>query len=330
MKWLWRLLPYNISHMLTLQAIKAGLPRIYSVYDNIDGFPLRTVLPGVGELLHPIGLAAGFDRNASCPVALSNLGFSFLEIGTVTPDPHRRKANDALLADQFGIIDRRSLTNLGSVEVCKRLHKVKWKDDLTPLAVNIGCNDNTASTGMVYDYLKGVEMFENVSHFMVINLSTSQHNITGEIIDALSLELSPQTLRKCWLKIEPNMSRSVLQELVVQVKKRNFGGLVLTNNYRLRKDTAISGHNLSALANDYLDWVNEAVRGELPIISCGGVLTGADIVARLRRGASAVEIYTALAYFGLGVVRKLLLETVFELRRLGITSVEESKGTHWQ
>lgn len=334
-----RLLPPTTAHRLALQALRRGwgVPRRPLL--ELQDFPLQVELQGVGKLLHPIGLAAGFDTGARCPRALQRIGFAFVEIGTVTPFAQRGSLHPRIvrLPQQLGLLDRVGCGNDGMEAVAERLQALKWEVDFVPLAVNIGSNSKTVAVGAVYDYLKGIAKFQELAHFIVLNVSAAHRGDLRSLADrdfikAIAAETDKSVLAKLWLKLDPDMERSEFQQLVACVAQQGFGGLVLTDTHRVQHpyEGGQSGHSLALLAVDRLEQAYQVVRGELPLIASGGILTGSDIVQRIRRGASAVEIYTAFAYYGTGVIARLLREMVAELQLLGFPSVMAAKDTYWQ
>ena len=334
-----RLLPPTTAQRLTQLALRRGwgLPR--RPLPEMQNFPLRIKLPGVGELLHPIGLAAGFDTDASCLPALPRLGFAFLEVGTVTPLAQRTRARPRIvrLPQQFGLLDRTACANDGMEKVAARLQALRWEVSAVPLAVNIGSNHRTLAAGAVYDYLKGIATFRELAHFIVLNVSASQQAglrspADRAFISTVAAETDKSLLPKLWLKLDPDMARQEFQALVAAVAEHGLGGLVLTDTRRVLTPYVggQSGHSLALPAVARLEQAYQVVRGELPLVASGGILSGSDVVQRIVRGASAVEIYTAFVYYGAGVVAKLLREMVAELQLLGFPSVMAAKDTFWQ
>ena len=326
----WRWLQFLPSETLRAAALRIVQIRGARRFSNSPvTINMRSRVQGVGELVHPIGLAAGIDRNASCPQKLANLGFSFLEIGTVTPKPQRSKSRIARLPKQFGVQDGRNYDNAGMEVVAARLQALSWHDEFLPLAVNIGKNKDTMEVGAAYDYLRGIRQFCDYAHFIVLNLSTLTNAKNEDLLHTIVRETDTETHHKLWIKLEPNLTRPMFQHYIATAAELGFAGFVLTNT-RATAPAWQSGHNLTTLATSYLEWAYEVLQGKLPIIASGGILTGSDVVQRIVRGASAVEIYTAFIYFGIGAVNKLLKETMQELAQLGYNSIEEARGSLWQ
>ncbi len=333
-----RLLPPTTAQRLTQLALRRGWGVPRHPLPELQHFPLRVELRGVGELLHPIGLGAGFDPDAACLSFLPRLGFAFLEVGSVTPLAQRTGSRPRVvrLPQQLGLLDRTACANDGMEKIAARLQALRW-DNFVPLAVNLSSNRRTLAVGAVYDYLKGIATFRELAHFIVLNVSASQQvgrrsPADRVFLDTIAAETDKTVLSKLWLKLDPDMARQEFQALVDRAAKRGFGGLVLTDTRRVVRpyEGGESGHSLALPAVAKLEQAYQVVRGELPLIASGGVLSGSDIVQRIMRGASAVEIYTAFVYYGTGVVAKLLQEMIAELQVLGFPSVVAAKDAYWR
>lgn len=329
------LLPGTTRQRLLMSALGAGLvpyPRLPA--DERQAW--RTVIPNVGQLVHPIGLAAGFDRDGSYLHRLNSLGFSFLEVGSVTPQPQPDQANQRLFRRDLGLFAEPGAATVDFETLADRLQAMDWPVEFVPLAVNVCMNRDTVSGGAVYDYLRGIDRFRDLAHFIVVNLATPELEglpslATSVFVRELAQELEPSLLAKVWLKLAPTNDRNALQTLVASVAEQQFAGLVLTDSRRVERPWAgrQSGHDLATIASSCLEWAYQVTEGELPLIASGGILTGHDVVQRLRRGACAVEVYSACVYFGVDVVSRLLTEMQAELQLLGFSSVNELRNSHW-
>ena len=266
-------------------------------------------------------------------------GLPFVEVGTVTPRAQRPHTRPRIvrLPQQVGLLDRNACANEGMEEVAARLQALRWEVSNVPLAVNIGSNQRTLAAGAVYDYLQGIETFRELAHFIVLNVSASQREglhfpADRAFISTIAAESDKSVLPKLWLKLDPDLARQEFQALVAAVAEHGFGGLVLTDTRRVLTPYAggQSGHSLALPAVARLEQAYQVVQGELPLVASGGVLSGSDVVQRIMRGASAVEIYTAFVYYGVGVVAKLLREMIAELQLLGFPSVMAAKDAYWQ
>ena len=296
----------------------------------------RTVIPKVGQLVHPIGLAAGFDRDGSYLHRLNSLGFSFLEVGSVTPRPQPTRSNSRLTRQGLGLFSESEQATVSLEMLANRLQAIDWPVEFVPLAVNVCMNRDTVVSGAVYDYLRGIDCFKDLAHLIVANLATPEleglPSIATEVFAReLAQELAPTMLAKVWLKLAPTNDRKTFQKLVATIADQQFAGLILTDSRRVEQPRIgrQSGHDLANIASSCLEWAYQVTEGELPLIASGGILTGHDVVQRLRRGACAVEVYSACVYFGINVVARLLTEMQTELQLLGFSSVSDVRGSYW-
>lgn len=329
------LLPGTTRQRLLMSALDYGLvplPRL--PIDKMQAW--RTVIPNVGELVHPIGLAAGFDREGSYLHRLNSLGFSFLEVGSVTPRPQPAQHSYRLTRRPLGLFTDSELPTVDIDSLAGRLQAIDWPVEFVPLAVNVCMNRDTIVGGAVYDYVRAIEKFKDLAHFIVVNLATPELEglpspATNAFVRELAQELEPTILSKVWLKLAPTNDRNTLQTLVTSIADQRFAGLILTDSRRVEQPRAgrQSGHDLVNIASSCLEWAYQITEGELPLIASGGILTGHDVVQRLRRGACAVEVFSACIYFGVGVVARLLTEMQAELQLLGFSSVSDARNSYW-
>ena len=335
-----RLLPAETAHELALELMSRGwleylpAPRVSGL-----GSGMRVEVPGLGTLAHPLGLAAGFDKNALAPRAFSRLGFTFLEIGTVTPRPQPGNPKPRLFRqpEQRALINRMGFNSDGATTVADRLARLNWHPDEAPLGINCGKNKDTPPERAIADYLQVIETCRTVARYFVINISSPntpglRDLATPEFIGQLADELGASLLAKVWVKLDPDRPRRELQALVAALADRGFQGVILSNTHRVTAPEVggQSGQPLTALATSCLEWAYEVHRGALPMVASGGVLSGADVYARLARGALAVQVYTALVYRGPWTVVKLLTELDHELRLRGLATVQDAIGSYYQ
>jgi dihydroorotate dehydrogenase len=334
-----RLLPPETAHQIGIKAMEHGLlkimprPRPYSM-----PVPLHVTLPGIGRLRHPVGLAAGFDKNASCPGAFEWLGCSFLEIGTVTPKPQPGNPKPRLFRypETMSMINRMGFNSDGAEAVIKRLQKINWSPSRIPLGINVGKNKNTPPDRAIDDFAACINAFSEFASWLTINISSPntpglRDLATVEFIRDLAQAIG--TLRsKCWIKLDPDMNRTTFQTLIATISEEGFQGVVLSNTHRVEwpQSGGQSGHPLLSQSNQCLEWAWTVTNGKLPMIATGGVISGIDAFQKLIRGASAVQIYTALVYRGPGAVQRICEELSEELKLRGFSSAEDCIGSLYQ
>ncbi|MEI8025952.1 MAG: quinone-dependent dihydroorotate dehydrogenase [Pseudomonadota bacterium] len=338
-----RVLPAEMAHDLGMLILKHRLARFLprpadtlAVPHDLD---LHIKIPGWGDLAHPIGLAAGFDKNAIALKGFEDLGFSFLEVGTVTPiaQPGNPKPRMFRSKSEYSLINRMGFNNDGHRAVYDR---VEGSPLTIPVGVNLGKNKQTLTEHAISDYLKGLIHFKNLGSYIVINISSP--NTPGlrelanpEFIRRLKSEIEmqvPELLKKIWIKLDPDLPRKEFISLIETITEERFAGLILSNTHRVTWPEAggMSGHVLSHLSSERMTWAYEVHRGALPMIGSGGVMSGIDVFHKLARGASAVQIYTALVYRGPWAVLHMLEEFKAEMLLHGYTRASDVIGCHYR
>ena len=180
-----RLLPAEAAHDVGMFLLRKGVMRyLPSPRYQSPQAGLRVRVPGLGELRHPIGLAAGFDKNASCPAAFAKMGFSFLEVGTVTPRPQPGNPKPRMfrLPQQRAIINRMGFNSDGASAVAERLRALNWDQDRTPLGINLGKNKATSVENAANDYIQVLETCRDAVRYYVINIPICSIIIPRHII----------------------------------------------------------------------------------------------------------------------------------------------------
>jgi len=276
---------------------------------------------------NPVGLAAGFDKNATLYRAFSTLGFSFIEIGTVTPkgQPGNPKPRLFRIVQDDALINRMGFNNKGVESAVKQL-KRKRPDII--IGGNIGKNSATSNDDAPADYLECfrklypfVDYFTvNVSCPNVANLSELQNigSLTG-ILTAVLTERDRQEYRKPVLvKISSDISFMHLDEILEIVEKMGVDGIVAVNTTIKRNDLTIgkehinqlgtgglSGKPLTWKALETVNYIRQRTKGQLPVIGVGGIMTADDAINMLNAGATLVQIYTGFIYEGPKLVKKI-------------------------
>ena len=333
-----RCLPAELAHDIGMKALqnrwfRSLLPNPEQSYDK----SLAMDVPGIGRLAHPIGLAAGFDKNALAPAAFAQMGFSFIEVGTVTPRPQRGNPKPRMFRqpETRSIINRMGFNSDGAAVVKKRLAGHHWHHHSTPLGVNIGKNKDTREEDALADFNYGLATFAGLADYFVINISSPNTAGLRDLANADFLETlakdNATLLKRMWVKLDPDMPRAVFQDLIQVIGEQGYQGLILANTHKVMRPEAggLSGHPLISLANRCLEWAFEVHRGEIPTIASGGVISGLDVLEKIKRGADAVQIYTALVYRGPHAVFKILTELQAEMSLLGIDFLSEAKGSQF-
>lgn len=277
---------------------------------------------------NPVGLAAGFDKNAEVFREFSNFGFSFIEVGTVTPlgQPGNPKPRSFRLRADRGLINRMGFNNHGAVQAAKNL-AVKRPKGLI-LGGNLGKNTSTPNEDAVADYESVFRALYSGVDYFVINVScpniTDLHKLQDQ--DSLEAILSRiieiregmETRKPVLLKISPDLNQKQLDETLEIMKRLGIDGIVATNTTVSRKGLKTSQDKVAAIANggmsgapitqrslEVVRYVNKKTDGNLPIIAVGGIMSVQDALNMLDAGATLIQLYTGFIYEGPGLVRKI-------------------------
>ncbi len=276
---------------------------------------------------NPIGLAAGFDKDAVAPAAYAALGFGFVEIGTVTPRPQPGNPRPRLfrLPADRAVINRMGFNNNGIDACVARLRHLRDAGRLTvPLGLNVGINREGADPERDYPAL--VEAAARVADYVVINISSPntpglRDLQTEQRLDAILTAIAPRIPAgaRLLVKLAPDLADDAIRTLVRVIAGSCASGLIVTNTTIARPPTlkdpnnhqagGLSGPPLAPRALKILDLAVTARAGDpLVIIACGGITNAPDIQRRLDAGADLVQLYTALAYEGPSLLPRLARE----------------------
>jgi len=292
---------------------------------------------------NPLGLAAGFDKNAEVAGAVLRLGFGFIEVGTLTPRPQAGNARPRLfrLRADGAVINRSGFSNNGYARARERLDR----RGAGLIGVNIGANRDAADR--IADYVFGVKTFAAVAAYIALNVSSP--NTPGlrdlqerEALDELVAraaaareEIEPR--RPLILKIAPDLDERGLDDIIAVALRRGIDGLIVSNTTvarpiflrsRYRNEAGgLSGRPLFEPSTRLLARTYLALGGAMPLIGCGGVEDAATALAKIEAGASLVQLYTSLALRGAGVVGEILDGLERAVSELGASSVGALKGT---
>jgi dihydroorotate dehydrogenase len=296
----------------------------------------------------PIGLAAGFDKGEVLVAGLFALGFSHVEIGTITPRPQAGNERPRLfrLPEQRAIINRMGFNNEGMEPCAARLAAVPPAARMGPVGVNVGKNRNTPNEEAEADYLACIERLHPHADYLVVNISSPNTPGLRQLQEKAQLE---RLLRACvarlaqlapgkplLVKLAPDLSPDALDEAIDSAAAAGVAGIVATNTTlsragvegspRAREEGGLSGAPLGPLATEVVRRCYARTGGRITIIGCGGVMCAEDAYAKIRAGASLVQVYTGLIFAGPAFVRRLNAGLVRLLQRDGFRSLAEAVG----
>jgi len=327
------MLPPEMAHSISMQGLHhaASIPFIKKQLAAQFQYPEKTLAKTCFGLHfpNPVGLGAGFDKNAAYLNELEMLGFGFVEIGTVTPKPQAGNAPPRLfrIPDQKALINRMGFNNEGLEIISKRLKDRKAKNN-SPLIIggNIGKNKVTENRDAWMDYCTNFKGLEEVVDYFVVNVSSPNTPGLRELQEKESLRkifLELQNLNKnrkpILLKIAPDLETSALDDIIALTNEVNIDGLVASNTTidrsllnTLNQEKAkkigaggLSGQPLLEKSNEVLNYLHKGLSGRVPIIASGGIFTGADAESKINAGASLVQIWTGFIYEGPMIVKNI-------------------------
>ncbi len=307
------------AHALAVKALKiAPVPK--SAADD----PRLSVRAFGLNFPNPVGIAAGFDKNGEVPDALLRLGFGFVEVGTVTPRPQPGNPRPRLFrleADE-GVINRLGFNSEGERKVLARLAARARNGGI--IGVNVGANKDTEDRGA--DYVHLIESFAPVASYFTVNISSPNTPGLRNLQQAAALDdllarvaaarerVAPRAgPAPILLKIAPDLTLSELDDVVAVARRRVLDGMIVGNTtvgrppglreHRTAKQAGgLSGKPLFPLATRMLAETYVRVEGAFPIVGVGGIDSGETAVAKIRAGASLIQLYSGLVFHGIGLV----------------------------
>ena len=330
------------AHDLTIRALSSGLfPAQPFVTDDV----LATQVMG-RSLPHPIGLSAGFDKHARVFRQMFSQGFAMVEVGGITPRPQIGNPKPRLfrLAEDRAVINRMGFNNSG-LEAA--VTKLAGHGPLPgPLGANLASNSDSADPAQDFellvrglaphvDYLVIDVSCPNTANGKVFQNPERLASLMARLTQARA-EATPVQPPEMWLKIAPDLTGSELAEICAVAMAAQAQGMIVSNTTIERPDGLMSAHQgergglsgapLFAASTARLAQVRRLTDGKLPLIGVGGIASGADAYAKIRAGASALQLYTALVYEGPAVVTNIKRSLAALLRRDGFASVAEAVG----
>jgi len=330
------------AHELSLAALAVGL----GPHGATDPPILATRLAGL-SLTNPVGLAAGFDKDARAPAALLAAGFGFVECGTVTPRPQPGNPRPRLfrLVEDAAVINRMGFNNGGLDAFAGRLaHGHRGG----PVGANVGANKDTVDRAA--DYVAGLRRLWPLADYFTLNVSSPNTpglrdlqqggaltDLLGAVAEARKdLAAAPGGQKPVFLKIAPDLTEAQAGAIVEAALAFGLTGLIVSNTTTARPESlrsaargemgGLSGRPLLEPSTRLLGAVRAASGARLVLIGVGGIASGADAYAKIRAGASVVQLYTALALQGPGLVERIKSDLAARLRADGFASVEDAVG----
>ena len=326
------------AHKTTINALKFGL----APTGGPSAPNLATRFVGL-DLPNPIGMAAGFDKNAEVFAPLARSGFGFVEVGTVTPRPQEGNPTPRVfrIPEVMGVVNRLGFNNEGHEAAFERL-----KDRVPGQIVGVNIGANKDSDDFVADYVAGVKTFSPLADYLTANISSPNtpglrnlqadealKRLLGALIDTRA---SQPRQTPILLKIAPDLDENQMDAIARVVGESGIDGLIVSNTTISRDAVAglenaseaggLSGRPLFALATQRLAQMRLRVGPDLPIVGVGGIHSAASAIAKLEAGANVVQLYSALVYGGLEMIDEIKAGLSEVLTRQGLASVADLTG----
>lgn len=318
------------AHHFTISCLKflffiPGISSLVSAFYSLENKKLKRDLFGI-SFKNPVGLAAGFDKNAELFNELASFGFGFIEIGTVTPMPQKGNPKPRLfrLKKDKALINRMGFNNDGIDVIVKRIRN-RYADIV--LGGNIGKNKLTANDIASSDYKKCLKQIAPYVDYLVLNISSPNTPNLVELQNKkdLSLLLSEvQALNKTkynkpiLIKISPDLSFMQIDHIIELVYEFDIAGIIATNTSSSREDLTtssdlvlqkglggLSGKPIYKKSKQIVSYISQKTSGKIPIIAVGGIMTAQDAIDMFNAGASLVQIYTGFIYSGPSIIRDI-------------------------
>ncbi|XP_004625867.1 dihydroorotate dehydrogenase (quinone), mitochondrial isoform X1 [Octodon degus] len=343
------LLDGESAHRLAVRVTSLGLlPR--ATFQDSDMLEVRVL---GHKFRNPVGIAAGFDKHGEAVDGLFKLGFGFVEVGSVTPQPQEGNPRPRIfrLPEDKAVINRCGFNSQGLLAVERRLRarqqrQTRLTADGLPLGINLG--KNKTSQDAAADYAEGIRVLGPLADYLVVNVSSPNtpglrslqgkaelRRLLTKVLqerDALRRAQKPAVL----LKIAPDLTAQDKEDIASVVRELGIDGLIVTNTTvsrpaglqgALRTETGgLSGKPLRDLSTQMIREMYALTQGRIPIIGVGGVSSGQDAMDKIQAGASLVQLYTALTYGGPPVVGRVKRELEALLKEQGFSTVTEAIG----
>ncbi len=337
------LLPPESAHNLTLKLISANLATQNTLPENPR---LAVNLAGL-DFPNPLGLAAGFDKNAVAINPLLNLGFGFVEVGAVTPQP--QSGNDRprvfRLRQDMAVINRYGFNNDGMEAIKSRL-QTRHKTGI--VGINLGANKTAQDR--IEDYCIGIKSLAGLVDFYTVNISSpntpglralqDKASLTALLERVITTRNAAKNTTPIFLKIAPDLTDHDKTDIVEIVQSFNMDGLIISNTTITRPDTltashkdqagGLSGSPLFDISTKLLGEFYQELGNKIPLIGVGGIASPRDAYKKILAGATLIQLYTALIYQGPSLVAEIIKELPDYLDADGFSTINDAVGAQFR
>ena len=329
----------EFAHDIGISLIKNGALNFYKTEISEK---LSVNVAGV-DFMSPIGLAAGFDKNAEVFNEMYKIGFGFIESGTVTPKAQSGNPKPRIfrLKDDLALINSLGFNNVGLNTFVSNIIKNKIPNSAFKVGANLGPNKD--SKDRIKDYIEGIKAVSKVVDYVTINISSPNtpglRDFESDDITELLDEIKKGRINNIpiFIKISPDIENKKMAIIIEQIIKFDFDGLIISNTTKDRNfnfkskninlNGGLSGKPLLDLSNEKLSYAYNIVNNEIPLIGVGGVSSGADAYKKIKLGASLVQLYTSLVYNGPKIINEINNDLLALMELDGVTNISEIVGT---
>jgi dihydroorotate dehydrogenase len=331
------------AHRLAVRAVAGGwgVPKQAAPDD-----PALAVKLWGRDFSNPVGLAAGFDKNAETLSHIHKFGFGFVEAGSVTPQPQygNKKPRVFRLTGQHAVINRYGFNNEGLTAFQARVQVWRESGRTDLLGINISANKDSAKGSR--DYVTGLNTLAPYADYVVVNISSpntpglrglqNREELTQLLADTKAARDAQMRPPPLLVKIAPDLTPEMLEDIAEVVLAAGIDGVVISNTTISRPDYlseqfareagGLSGEPLRKMATQVLYDFARLTKGAVPLIGVGGIMNGIDAYKKIRAGATLLQLYTGLIYEGMGLVETIKSELVTLLKRDGFNSIMDAVG----
>jgi len=341
-----RLFPPETAHQITIKILKSNLGYYSKKTEKFN--TLKQTILGI-DFQNPLGLAAGFDKNAEVINSMFSYGFGFVEVGTITPKPQRgnQKPRIFRLLEDEAVINHLGFNNDGSEKILNNLKSFYERNDFGGVVgINIGKNKSTLND--IDDYLYCIEKFASYGNYITINISSPNTpglrdlQLRGRIetlvqkIQNKQNEIKQLNNKPIFIKIAPDLEDEQLRDIALMSLANNVSGLIISNSTLKRPDTllseyknevgGLSGKPIFLDSTIILKKMYSLTNGQIPLIGVGGISNGYECYEKIKAGASLVQLYTALVFNGPKIINSIIKELNGLILTDGFKNISEAIG----